>query len=138
MKHYAESLTKKERDCIITIVESQEGDFPVRLSDVAKSMKIKSPTAFDLIKRLEAKSLVERDRGMIVLTGAGESVYEDLMMVHRVMEFLLTESGVKADDACKDVKNYDYLMNIEFARKLLKRIGSPKECPHGKPIPAGR
>ena len=136
MKHYAESLTKKERDCIISIVETQKGDFPVRLSDIAKSMKIKSPTALDLIKRLEAKNLVERDRGMIALTGSGENTYEDLMLVHRVMEFLLTESGVQPDDACNDVKNYDYLMNIEFARKILKRIGNPKECPHGKPIVA--
>lgn len=137
MKHYAESLTKKERDCIITIVETQKGDFPVRLSDLARSMNIKTPTALDLVKRLEAKNLIERDRGMIALTGTGENTYDDLMLVHRVMEFLLTESGVKADEACEDVRNYDYLMNIDFARKLLKRIGNPKECPHGKPIIAG-
>lgn len=137
MKRYAESLTKKERDCIITIVEAQKGDFPIRLSDVARSMRIKTPTALDLVKRLEAKHLIERDRGMIALTDDGESTYDDLMLVHRVMEFLLTECGVQPDEACDDVKNYDYLMNIDFAKKILKRIGNPKKCPHGKPIIAG-
>lgn len=134
MKYNPNSLTKKERDCLIAIMESKHQDFPVRQSDLAKTLSIKSPTAFEILKRLESKGLIEKDRGMVILTNKGEEVYKKIVMVHRVMESLLAGSGVPADEACIEVQEFDYLMNVDSVQKIMNSMGNPHKCPHGKPI----
>ena len=57
------SITKKERDCLVTLGKHRDSKFPFRLIDLSKNMEIKPPTALNLIKRLEKKeSCDQRER----------------------------------------------------------------------------
>lgn len=127
-------VTKKERDCLIALSRLQEGEFPARLAEISRKMGIKAPTALNLIERLEDKGLVERKKGMVILTGEGSEMVTALLYVHRVMETLFVTSGVPADSACEEVEKFDYLIPISSVSLLSRSIGNPKMCPHGEVI----
>jgi len=126
-------LTKKERDCLV-LVNEFESNFPPRLIDIAKRLEVQPPTAYNLIMRLKRKGLIEENRGSIITTQKGKSTYRDIIMMHRCLETLLNKAGISASVACKEAEKVDYLLDTDCVKPLLKFIGNPKTCPHGKPI----
>ena len=56
---------RKERDCIVALHENS--GFPLRLFNIADILKIKAPTAYELVKRLESKNIIEKKNGVISL-----------------------------------------------------------------------
>lgn len=134
MTYDTNDVTKKERDCLVSLSKLIESGFPARLSEIAREMGIKSPTALNLIERLEEKGFVERKKGMVILTGEGEELVSALLYVHRVMETLFVHSGIPMDNACEEVEKFDYLIPLSSATKVSKSIGNPKKCPHGEEI----
>jgi DtxR family Mn-dependent transcriptional regulator len=126
------NITRKERDCIVALHDSS--GFPLRLFNIAEILKIKAPTAHELVKRLESKNIIEKKNGIISLTDYGNKVYSEIIMAHRTMEILLTKSGVNSDLACEQIEKIDYLMDDTSIKKLFESIGQPLTCPHGKPV----
>jgi Mn-dependent DtxR family transcriptional regulator len=106
----------------------------MRLSQIAKSLKITSPTAFNLVNRLAEKKLIEDHEGMIIATNAGMKKYKKIMATHRCFEILFTKSGIAPNEACRQARKFDYLLESKLTNKMLKYIGSPKLCPHGKSV----
>ncbi|MCL4453129.1 metal-dependent transcriptional regulator [Ferroplasma sp.] len=126
------NITRKERDCIVALHENS--GFPIRLFNIADILKIKAPTAFELIKRLESKNIISKTNGVISLTPYGNSIYSEIIMAHRTLELILTKSGVNSDMACEQIEKIDYLMDDASVQKLFKSLGQPQTCPHGKPV----
>ncbi len=135
MKNRPNEISKRERDCLITLEEESPRDFPMRLHQIAVSLKVKPPTALSVIRRLEKKGLAESRDGMVILTESGMRVAKSILLVHRTYEALLCQSGVSENSACYDAAEVDYIIPADDARLILKKIGNPKVCPHGKPIP---
>lgn len=134
MSQMANAITKRERDCLVFIEEYTGKGFPIRLHEIASTMKVKSPTAFNVIKRLEEKGLAESRNGMVKLTTAGKEAARKILIVHRTFESLFCQSGIPVEKACEEASDIDFLIPENNARKVLKRIDNPKVCPHGKPI----
>jgi len=126
-------ITKKERDCLIAIDEF-DSKFQPRLVDIAKEMHVKPPTVYNLVRRLSKKGLVDESRGMIKVTDRGKTVYKSIIMAHRCIETLLNKAGVQKDCACREARKMDYMLDPVNVKLLFKFLGSPKNCPHGKPI----
>jgi DtxR family Mn-dependent transcriptional regulator len=126
------NITRKERDCIVALYENS--GFPLRLFNIADILKIKAPTAYELVKRLESKNIINKTNGIISLTTYGISIYDEIIMAHRTLELILTKSGVNSDTACEQIERIDYLMDDVSVQKLFKSLGQPQTCPHGKPI----
>jgi DtxR family Mn-dependent transcriptional regulator len=131
------NITKRERDCIMCIQEGGKNGFPVRLIDIASMLHLKSPTVIAVLNRLKNKGFVRKEKGMVVLTDKGKEEYRQIANSHRILETLFYDAGVSLEDACKEISNYDYMINPEELKKLSKFIGNPTKCPHGKPIPGG-
>jgi DtxR family Mn-dependent transcriptional regulator len=127
-------LTRRERDCVLAIKESSSPEFPIRLSQLARKMKLKPPTVIEILKRLEAKGLLKRESGMIVLTDSGLSYYSYLLNCHRILETIFVDSGIDIEKACKEVSSFDFMLDKDSLLKLSNFVGKPKACPHGKPI----
>lgn len=127
-------LTRRERDCILAMKESSTSEFPIRLSQLALKMNLKPPTVIEILKRLEAKGLLKREGGMIILTDSGSSYYNYLVNCHRILETIFVESGIDIEKACKEVSSFDFMLDKESLAKLSNFAGKPKACPHGKPI----
>ena len=128
------TLTRRERDCVVAIRENGSTEFPIRLSEIAKIMGLKPPTVIEILKRLEYKGLVTREKGMVVLTDSGKESYNYIVNCHRILETLFVESGIDLEEACKEVSAFDYMIGSGSAMKLSTFVGRPKACPHGKPI----
>lgn len=128
------TLTRKERDCIVMIGDNSASDFPLRLIEVANRMNIKSPTALNLVKRLVSKGMVNRERGMLVLTSQGQEEYKKIMESHRVIETLIAKYGVDIEDACRLSCNLDFIIDQDAVDRIFDELGKPKACPHGKKI----
>lgn len=128
------NITKKERDCLVNIWQGSREGFPVRVTSLAESMKIKPPTVEELLERLENKKLIVRNRGMVMLSDEGKTIYRRIMMGHRALETFLVQCGDNADRACKMISNFDYLIDEDAALLILSKIGNPVKCPHGNTI----
>ncbi|MGC8515103.1 MAG: metal-dependent transcriptional regulator [Thermoplasmata archaeon] len=126
-------LTRRERDCILAIKESSS-EFPIRLSQLAQKIELKPPTVIEILRRLEAKGLLKRESGMIVLTNLGMSYYNYLVNCHRILETIFVDSGIDIEKACKEVSSFDFMLDKDSLVKLSNFVGKPKACPHGKPI----
>ncbi|WP_162509755.1 metal-dependent transcriptional regulator [Thermogymnomonas acidicola] len=88
----------------------------------------------DLLKRLLDKGLITKKGGMVILSRDGEEAYRDITLVHRAMETLLFRAGLSKEEACREVKEFDYLMSRETAERILHLMGDPDTCPHGQPV----
>ena len=109
----------------------------MRLHQIASILGIKPPTALNVIRRLEQKGLAESRDGMIILTKTGDRMAKSILLVHRTYESLLYQSGVPEYSVCQDAANVDYIIPEGEAKLILRKIGNPRLCPHGKPIPDG-
>lgn len=130
----ANEVTKRERDCLVSLKEDSSRDFPMRLHEIASIMKVKPPTALNVVKRLRDKGLVEARDGMVLLTEKGNEVTKGILMVHRTYEALFCQSGRPNSNACMEASEIDFIIPKENAKLILKRIDNPATCPHGKPI----
>ncbi|MCL5874349.1 MAG: metal-dependent transcriptional regulator [Candidatus Thermoplasmatota archaeon] len=98
------------------------------------TLRVKPPTALNVIRRLEQKGLAKSRDGMVVLTESGNKIARSILLVHRTYESLLCQSGVSENSACLEAAEVDFIIPEANARLILKKIGNPKLCPHGKPI----
>jgi len=128
------NITKKERDCLVSIGQGSHGGFPPRVSSIAESMGIKPPTVEELLGRLENKGLIVRNRGMMALSDKGRALYRRIMMGHRALETFLVQCGDGADEACRMISKFDYMIDENAALLMLTKMGNPARCPHGNPI----
>ncbi len=127
-------ITKKERDALIILGNHIDEEFPVRLVDLSDEMSLKPPTILNLLKRLEDKGYVEREKGMTVLTKSGVSRYREIVENHRILETLMVKNGMDLDRACVISENIDFLIDHESIDNIFEKIGKPSKCPHGRKI----
>jgi DtxR family Mn-dependent transcriptional regulator len=127
-------LTKKERDCLMTIGQDYNSEFPIRLIDLSEKLNIKSPTALNLINRLAEKKIVNHQKGMIILTEIGLSFYREISENHRILETLMVNFGMDIEKACILSENVDYLIDHKSIDKMFDKLGKPNRCPHGRLI----
>jgi DtxR family Mn-dependent transcriptional regulator len=127
-------LTKKERDCLIVIGDHSKDEFPMRLIDLSDMLKVKPPTALNLVKRLEGKKLITHLKGMIHLTHKGDSFYHEIEENHRILETLMVTYGMDIDRACLLSEQIDYLVDHDSIDTMFLKLGKPERCPHGRAI----
>jgi len=90
------------------------------------------------IQHLKKRGLVKHKpyRG-VTLTAKGEKIALNILRRHRLAERLLTDvlnaewSSVH-EDACK----LEHALTREVVTLLERKLGYPKSCPHGNPIPS--
>jgi DtxR family Mn-dependent transcriptional regulator len=119
-------------------LEEREG--LAKTSALVKELGVAFGTVTNTIRRLEEEGLVihESYKG-IRLTEKGRKVAIDVIRYHRLSERLLTDI-LKVDwsevheEACK----LEHGISEEVARAIEARLGHPKSCPHGNPIPDKR
>lgn len=89
---------------------------------------------------LEIQNLgyIVNDKEGILFTEKGESRAKQIIRGHRLAERLMSDvlalpPAAMESSAC----NFEHLIHHELADAICTLLGHPKECPHGRPIPAG-
>ncbi len=109
----------------------------VTTSALADRMRVTSPSATAMAKRLAAMGLVERVpyRGLSV-TGEGRRAALELMRHHRLLERYLADTlGLPLDAVHDEADRLEHALSEELEALIDERLGFPSHDPHGDPIP---
>ncbi len=109
-----------------------------KTTELATELNVVPGSVTNTIEHLKKRDLVKHKpyRG-VTLTAKGEKTALNILRRHRLAERLLTDvldaewSSVH-EDACK----LEHALTKEVITLLEKRLGYPKFCPHGNPIPS--
>jgi DtxR family Mn-dependent transcriptional regulator len=130
-------LSYEAEEYIETIYKLQKRDGMAKTKELAETLRVVPGSITNTIEHLESHGLVihEPYRG-VKLTYEGEKIALCIIRKHRLAERLLTdvlkaEWSTVHEDACK----LEHAMTNNVAALLEERLGHPKCCPHGNPIP---
>jgi DtxR family Mn-dependent transcriptional regulator len=131
------ALSKEAEEYIETIYKLQKRNGAAKTKELSETMHVVPGSITNTIEHLESHGLVTHEpyRG-VKLTRQGEKIALNIIRKHRLAECLLTDV-LKADwstvheDACK----LEHALTKNLTDLLDERLGHPKVCPHGNPIP---
>ncbi len=132
------TLSQEAEEYIEMIYRLQKRDGMAKTKELAETLHVVPGSITNTIEHLESHGLVTHEpyRG-VKLTFQGEKIALDMLRRHRLAERLLTDI-LKAEwssvheDACK----LEHALTKNMISLLEERLGHPKCCPHGNPIPS--
>lgn len=109
----------------------------VRVKELAKLLEVYPSTASEMVKKLMGMGFViKTSRGGIKLTEAGKKRARQVLKNHRVLECLFHYYlGLDLSDVENAICEIEHHINEEIFNAMYEKLGRPKSCPHGKPIP---
>lgn len=109
----------------------------VRPTPIAEALGVSGPTVTATLRRLEARGLITRDAGDVVLTDEGRTLAIDIVRRHRVAErFLVDVLGLAWEEAHEDACRLEHALSPRVMEALEEYLDNPEVCPHGHPIPS--
>src|SRR5918996_2191671 len=105
-------------------------------SRVAEMLGVSRASAGEMLKRLEAESLVQRgEQKEALLTEAGIARAEKVVRKHRIIERLLTDfMGYTAAEAHVYADELGDTFTDDMVDRIADKLGNPERCPHGWPV----
>ena len=103
---------------------------------VADLLGVSRTAVGEMLKRLTAEGLLERDTGReLVLTPAGVERAERVVRRNRIVERFLTDFlGYEAAQAHEHASRVGASFDEDMIERLHERLGFPERCPHGWPV----
>jgi DtxR family Mn-dependent transcriptional regulator len=131
------ALSQEAEEYIEIIYKLQKRNGIAKTKDLAENLHVVPGSITNTVEHLESHGLVAHEpyRG-VKLTRDGERLALDILRKHRLAECLLTdilkaEWSTVHEDACK----LEHALTKNVTDLLEERLGFPKFCPHGNPIP---
>lgn len=133
----ATELSYEAEEYLEAIYKLQKRSGIAKTKELARELNVVPGSVTNTIDHLEKHGLVKHQpyKG-VKLTEEGEKLALDIVRRHRLAERLLTdllnaEWSEVHESACK----LEHALTKETVVLLEKRLGHPKFCPHGNPIP---
>lgn len=119
-----------------SIYKLQEMRDTATTSKIAERLELSPSSVSEMLKQLEQKGLVKyADKG-VVLSEKGELAAKKVIRKHRLSERLLTDIlGFGWDEVHEEACKLEHDISSEMEEKIEKKLGNPRTCPHGYPIP---
>jgi DtxR family Mn-dependent transcriptional regulator len=132
-------VTPAEQEYLETLLHLLEAGRPLTAANVARELALSAPTVHEMVKRLEADDLIERDeRKRITFTEEGLEIARHAASRHRLVERFLTDVlGIPWHEVHGEAEKIDQAMSPAVAERMRAAIGTATTCPHGHPIQAG-
>jgi DtxR family transcriptional regulator, Mn-dependent transcriptional regulator len=104
---------------------------------LARELGVKPASASQMVGRLLADGLLKRDkRNRVVLTDSGREQALGVVRRHRLSERFLTDClGLPWDQVHEEACKLEHALSEQVEASLTERLGRPRTCPHGRPIP---
>jgi len=129
--------TKTIDDYLQTIYSLETEGEKAYSGRLARWMRVKPPTAWATVKRMERDGLVTLDQKKgIHLTPLGRELAEVIARRHRLSERFITDVlGLGWAEGHEQAHHFEHGLTPLIEERLVKLLGNPKTCPHGSPIP---
>jgi len=122
-KSRREEITSNMEDYLEAIfeIEQEGGSSEVRVTQIAKWIKVSRPSVVGMIKHLVEHDLVTHDHyGGVRLSGKGREVARDMLHRHRVLRRFLEEVlGLDAEVAEEDACRMEHALSPETIDRFL-------------------
>lgn len=114
-----------------------DGIREVNPKDVSEHLGVKMPSLNSMMKRLAEKELVSHTSYKpIKLTDKGRKIAALIIRKHRLTEmFLVERMGFGWEEVHEIAEQIEHIKSPLFFQKMNEILGSPKQDPHGSPIP---
>ena len=108
----------------------------VKISTIAKTLRVRQPSVVQMLKKLNTRNLVKYNKAGVRLTEDGKAIGSSMMRNSRLLEVLMS-SALKVDIDEEMVCGIEHHMKKQFTNALCTMLNHPRECPHGHEIPMG-
>lgn len=123
------------REYAAAIYELAEEGLPVIQARIADWLGISRPSVSEMVRRMEADGLVEVG-AEVTLTEEGRHLAEVVVRRHRLAERFLTEVlGLPWVKVHEEAEVWEHAISDDVEKAMWTKLGDPKTCPHGNPIP---
>lgn len=123
------------REYAAAIYELAEADLPVIQARIADWLGVSRPSVSEMVHRMEEDGLVEIG-DEIRLTASGTHLAEVVVRRHRLAERFLTEVlGLPWVKVHEEAEVWEHAISDQVEQAMWDKLGDPKTCPHGNPIP---
>jgi DtxR family Mn-dependent transcriptional regulator len=130
-------LSYEAEEYIEAIYKLQKRSGVAKTKELAEELHVVPGSITNTIEHLEKHGLVKHKpyRG-VELTAKGESLALNILRRHRLAERLLTDIlDAQWSDVHESACKLEHALTKEVITLLEKRLGNPRFCPHGNPIP---
>ncbi|MFD1550899.1 metal-dependent transcriptional regulator [Putridiphycobacter roseus] len=109
----------------------------ISVTDLAKEMKISTPTANNMVKKMAAFGWVDYEKYKpITLTNEGIKLGALIVRKHRLSEMFLSKvMGFGWEEVHDIAEELEHLNSNKFFERMDEILGFPSSDPHGSPIP---
>jgi DtxR family transcriptional regulator, Mn-dependent transcriptional regulator len=131
------SLSQEAEEYIESIYKLQKRNGIAKTKDLSEAMGLVPGSITNTIEHLESHGLVNHEpyRG-VKLTQEGQRLALDIIRKHRLAERLLTDVlNVDWSEVHEDACKLEHALTKDLTDLLDERLGYPRFCPHGNPIP---
>lgn len=132
------TLSYEAEEYVETIYRLQNRKGVAKTKELAEALHVVPGSITNTITHLETHGLVEHEAYKGVrLTAKGERLALDILRRHRLAERLLTDIlHAEWSDVHESACKLEHALTKDIIMLLEKRLGNPKVCPHGNPIPS--
>lgn len=123
---------------LIYTLSEEDSKKSVRTKELSERLGVYPSTVTEMIQKLAERGLVIWiSYGGVRLTEEGKRYARDILKRHRILEcFFFQYLGLDPSQVQSEVCGIEHHLSGEVVDRLYEKLGRPKLCPHGKPIPA--
>jgi DtxR family Mn-dependent transcriptional regulator len=126
-------ITISKENYLKAIAEAESEGEAVKAVTLVRWLGVSAPAVTMAIKRLRRDALIQvGEEGQLTLTDAGRDIANRLLNRHHLIERMLTEIfGLEWYKVHDEAEHLEHAVSADFERKLIEKLGTAKECPHG-------
>jgi DtxR family Mn-dependent transcriptional regulator len=129
-------ITISKENYLKAIAEAESEGETVKAVTLVRWLGVSAPAVTMAIKRLRRDALIQvGEEGQITLTAAGRDIANRLLNRHQLIERMLTEIfGLEWYKVHDEAEQLEHAVSADFERKLIDKLGTARECPHGNVV----
>lgn len=129
-------ITISKENYLKAIAEAESEGETVKAVTLVRWLGVSAPAVTMAIKRLRRDGLIQvAEEGQLTLTAAGRDIANRLLNRHHLIERMLTEIfGLEWYKVHDEAEQLEHAVSADFERKLIEKLGSAIECPHGNVV----
>src|SRR5262245_13439384 len=129
-------LTISKENYLKAIAEAESEGETVKAVTLTRWLGVSAPAVMMAIKRLKRDGLIRvADEGNLSLTVSGREIATRVLNRHHLIERMLTEIfGLEWFKVHDEAEQLEHAVSADFERKLIDRLGTARECPHGNVV----
>lgn len=127
-------LSRRQVDALRYILLRETPTRGVPLSEIARGLGVRPPSALGHVTALEKLGLVQRYRGKTQLSPKGRRTMVEYQRHHRIAESLFGRLGLPTSEVCAAAREVDLALSHRTVEQICRVARHPTACPHGEEI----